>query len=69
MQKGSVKTIFATTDSVGVVDKEGRIGFVNDHFIENSEKRGNVFVSRDEHLNGLVKLGGNYKLRYAVVKN
>lgn len=69
VQKGSVKTIFATADSVGVVDKEGRIGYVNDHFIENSEKRGNVFVSRDEHLNGLIKLGGNYKLRYAVVKN
>lgn len=69
VEKGTVKTIFATYDSVGVVDKSGRIGYINDHFIENSEKKGDVFVSRDEHLKGVVKLGGSYKLRYAVVKN
>lgn len=47
VKAGSVRTIFATYDSVGVVDNEGRIGYVNDAFIENSEKKGKVFVSRD----------------------
>lgn len=47
VKAGSVRTIFATYDSVGVVDNEGRIGYVNDAFIENSEKKGNVFVSKD----------------------
>lgn len=42
-----MKTIFATYDSVGVVDTAGRIGYVNDAFIDNSEKKGKVFVSKD----------------------
>lgn len=67
VKAGTVKTIFATHDSVGVVDKQGRIGFLNDQFIQNSEKKGDVFLSREEKLKNVLKIGGAYQLRYAVV--
>ena len=69
VKEGTVKTIFATTDSVGVIDKEGRIGYLNDEIIANSEKKDGVFLSRDENLKNTIKIGGAYKLRYALVKN
>lgn len=69
VEEGSVKTIFATYDSVGVIDKAGRIGYLNDEFISNSEKKDNVFLSRDENLKNTIKIGGAYKLRYALVQN
>lgn len=67
VKPGTVKTIFATHDSVGVVDKSGRIGFLNDQILGNSEKKGNVFLSREDKLNNVLKIGGAYQLRYAVV--
>jgi len=69
VKEGTVRTIFATTDSVGVIDKDGRIGYLNDEIISNSEKKDNVFVSRDENLNNTIQIGGAYNLRYALVKN
>lgn len=41
---------------------------MNDEIISNSEKKGDVFVSRDDNLKNTIKIGGAYKLRYALVK-
>lgn len=67
VKQGTVKSIFATTDSVGVIDKSGRIGYLNDEIIAESEKKGDVFVSRDENLKNTIKIGGAYGIRYALV--
>lgn len=67
--KGPVSSIFATMDSVGVIHQDGKIQFVNDAFIEQSVKRGEVIVNADESLNKAFEIGGSHRLRYALVKN
>lgn len=69
VQIGTVKNIFATENAVGVIDSNGKIGYLNDEFIEGSDKKGDVFVVRDENLKNPTKIGGVGKLRYALVKN
>lgn len=69
VQQDGVQSIFATYDSVGVIDKEGRVSFLNDAFIDGSEKKGDVFRSTSDNLGSVIKMGGAYRLRYAVVRN
>lgn len=68
--KAAVKKIFATYDSVGVVTEDNRILFVNDQFIDDADREGDIIVSDDENLKrGVQEIGGNYRLRYALVQN
>jgi hypothetical protein len=64
-----VESIFATENVVGVIDKSGRIGYLNDEFIDDSDKRGNVFFVKKHQLKNPITIGGPYKLRYALVQN
>ena len=66
---GNIKKIFATYDSVGFVDQNNSIHFINDQFIEDSDKNNEVFVADEEKLSGnVIEIGGNYTLRYALVQ-
>lgn len=67
LEHGPARSIFATYDSVGAVDAQGSLVFLNDAFIERSVKRGDVFVHRG--LPNALQLGGTYQLRYALVSN
>lgn len=67
VEAGSVEKIFATYDSVGVIKKGGEVLFLNDLIIEDSEKKGNIYVNLDPKLAGVFEIGGTYKLRYALV--
>ena len=67
----SAKKIFATASSVGIVSTEGKLYFVNDKIIDDSDcinVRDRVYESEDSNLNGdVLAIGGNYGLRYALV--
>lgn len=65
----AARSIFATYDSVGVIDQSGNINFINDSFIEDAKKSGNLLVNMDASLKNAFEIGGSYKLRYALVGN
>lgn len=69
VKAGSVRNIFATENVVGVIDEQGRVGYLNDRFIDDSDKKGDFFISRDENLKNPVKIGGWGMLRYALISN
>jgi len=69
VQSGTAKSIFATENAVGVIDTNGKIGYLNDEFISGSDKKGDVFVVVDENLKNPTKIGGSGTLRFALVKN
>jgi hypothetical protein len=52
-----------------VIDKNGRIGYLNDQFIDDSDKRGKVYFAKKHQLINPIMIGGPYKLRYALVHN
>lgn len=62
--------IFATYDSVGIIAENGKVYYLNDKFIDDSDVEETHIVSDDEKLkNGVLEIGGTYKLRYALVRN
>lgn len=68
--QGNAKKIFATYDSVGIINNNDKIVFINDQFIDDADKCGDCFVSDDPNLKeGVVEVGGTHKLRYALVRN
>jgi hypothetical protein len=69
IQSDRVGSIFATEDVVGVIDKNGSVEYLNDQFIDESDKKGSVFFAKKELLRNPITIGGPYKLRYALVKN
>lgn len=68
VQKG-VRSIFATLNSVGVIDEEGKVVYLNDQFIDDSDVYGEYIVCEDDNLKSVYEIGGTYKLRYALVQN
>ena len=65
------KKIFATHSSVGVISEEGKLYFLNEKLVDDSDfvcEKNRVFESEDVNLSGLVDIGGSYHLRYALVK-
>lgn len=63
--------IFATESSVGIVGEDGKIYFLNEQLIEDSDfvcKKNRLFVSEDPNLESVIDIGGAYHLRYALVK-
>ena len=66
----NARSIFATFDSVGVIGEDGKIYFLNEQFIEDSDMQKEWFVSDDENLKkGTLEIGGTHRLRYALVRN
>ena len=61
--------IFATYNSVGGITEDGKVIFLNDQFIEDSDaNQKGWFVSDDRNLNkGVLEIGGPHQLRYALV--
>ena len=69
-QGGSVKRIFATFDSVGFVDANNKIHFINDQIVDEADKNNGVFTSEEKSLEGnVLDIGGTFKLRYALLQN
>lgn len=66
------KRIFATDSSVGVVTEDGKVYFLNERIIDDSEyvsKASRLYVCEDAAFEkGVLNIGGNYHLRYALVK-
>ena len=55
--KVEAKSIFATYDSVGVISQDGQISFINDAFIDDSKKSGNVMINMDSSLKNAFAIG------------
>ena len=69
-KSGNVKRIFATSNSVGYIDGNNKIHFINDQIIEDADKNDDVYTSEEKSLEGnVIDLGGSYTLRYALVQN
>ena len=68
IQKG-VKSIFATYDSVGVIQDNGKVVYLNDQFIDDSDVEKGYIVCDDDNLKQVYEIGGTHKLRYALVRN
>jgi len=66
------KKIFATESSVGVVAEDGKIYYLNEKLIDDSDfvcKDKRLFICEDDNLNSeIIDIGGSYHLRYALVK-
>lgn len=66
------KRIFATEDCVGVVAEDGKIYFVNEKLIDDSElisQKDRLYVSEDSTLEReVLGLGGKHGLIYALLK-
>lgn len=63
--------IFATESSVGVVGEDGKVYFLNEKLVEDSDfvcKKNRLFVSEDPNLSSVIDIGGAYHLRYALVQ-
>lgn len=63
--------IFATESSVGVVGQDGKVYFLNEKLVDDSDficKKNRLFVSEDPNLSSVIDIGGAYHLRYALVQ-
>lgn len=63
--------IFATESSVGILDTEGKLYYLNEKLIDDSDfvcKSNRVFINEDPNLENIIDIGGSYHLRYALVK-
>jgi hypothetical protein len=63
--------MFATESSVGVVGKDGKVYFLNEKLVDDSDfvcKKNRLFVSEDPNLTSVIDIGGAYHLRYALVQ-
>jgi hypothetical protein len=66
------KSIFATETSVGVVDQDNKLYFVNERIIEDSEclcPKRRLYECEDPNFKSeILAIGGTFNLRYALVK-
>lgn len=66
---GNVKKIFATYDSVGYIDQNNTVRYINDQIIDDSDVNNGVFTVEDPNFKGSVlEIGGTYTLRYALIQ-
>jgi hypothetical protein len=64
--KVQAKSIWATTDSVGIIGEDNKIYFLNDPIVDDYDKQGEVMVSDEDNLKGAFKIGGTHELRFAL---
>lgn len=63
--------IFATESSVGIIAKDGKVYYLNEKLIDDSDfvcQKNRLFVSEDPNLTSVIDIGGSYHLRYALVQ-
>lgn len=66
-----VSKIFAGESSVGVITEDGKVLYLNEQIVDDSDyfcHRNKVWMSEDDKLKGVVEIGGSYHIRYALVQ-